>query len=96
MKSKIHNREDMTMNMIELTDQMDGNEQPYAVVPVDQVAATIREWYPADDHVRPSDLEKVDELQAALLAEDDEAARELAAELAVGFDVLPAAGTRDR
>lgn len=73
-------------NMIELTDQMDGNNEVYAVVPVDRVAATIREWYPADDHVRPSDAEKVDELQAALVAEDYEEARELAAELAVGFD----------
>jgi len=73
--------------MIELTDLMDGNNETYAVVPVHRVAATIREWYPADnDHVRPSDLESVDELQAALIAEDFELARDIAAEIAVGFD----------
>jgi hypothetical protein len=76
----------MTMRMIELTDLMDANNEVYAVVPVDQVATTIRQWYPADDHVRPSDLEKVDELQEALIAEDYETARDIAAEIAVGFD----------
>ena len=74
-------------DMIELTDALDDNDKVYAVVPVEQVAAIIREWYPADGYfARQSDLDKIDEFQAALIAEDDEAARELAAELAVGFD----------
>jgi hypothetical protein len=80
--------------MIELTDLMDGNNEVYAVVPVDHVAATIRQWYPADDQVRPSDLEKVDELQAALIAEDCGLARDLAAEIAVGFDEATPSGIR--
>lgn len=74
-------------NMIELTDLMDGDNESHATVPVNRVAATIREWYPANESdIRPSDLDKVDEFQAALIAEDYEQASELAGELAVGFD----------
>lgn len=73
-------------NMIELIDLMDGNTEVTAVVPVERVAATICTWYPADDHDHPADLEEINEFQAALIAEDYEEARELAAELAVGFD----------
>ena len=74
--------------MIELTDLMDG-ATTHEPVPVDQVAARIRTWYPADDqHIRPSELEYLEEFQAALLAEDYSAARDIAAELAIQFDVV--------
>lgn len=73
--------------MIELTDLMDSDNETTAVVPVDQVAATIRQWYPANDaDIRPFDLDMIDELQAALIAEDYEQARDIASEIAVGFD----------
>lgn len=73
--------------MIELTDLMDGNTTPYAVVPVEDVALTIRQWYSADSWARPSELDKINDFQEALLAEDYDLARELAGELAVGFDL---------
>lgn len=72
-------------NMIELTDLMD-DAMTTAVVPVDRVAATILKWYPANEgDIRPSDLVNVDQLQAALEAEDYDEAGEIAAQLAVGF-----------
>jgi hypothetical protein len=76
------------MNRIELTDLMDGNTEPHSTVPVDQVAATIRGWYPTDNHDRPAEWAEIEELQAALTAEDYEQARDIAAEIAVGFDVV--------
>lgn len=81
----------MSENMIELTDLMD-DAMTTAVVPVDQVAATIRKWYPANDgDIRPSDLVNIDQFQAALEAEDYDEASQIASEIAVGFyHVLPA------
>jgi hypothetical protein len=74
------------IRMIELTDLSDGDNETYVVVPVDRVAATIRAWYPGDDYVRPWELAAIDELQAALIAEDFDQARDVAAEIGVGFD----------
>jgi hypothetical protein len=74
--------------MIELTDLMDSDNETYAVVPIDRVAATIRGWFElGEDFIPENHIEaEIDELQAALIAEDFELAREIAAEIAVGFD----------
>ena len=78
--------------MIELTDLSDGQTEPSDVVPADQGAAAVRGWYPANDSdIRPSELDSIEELQAALIAEDYSAARDIAAELAIGFDAVQVA-----
>lgn len=72
--------------MIELTDLYADGREP-VTVPVGHVARTIRDWYPAsDDDARPSELEMIGELQEALLEWDYDTARDIAAEIAVGFD----------
>lgn len=70
--------------MIELTDLMveDGET---VVVPVEGVAAAIRQWYPEVDYTRPSELTAIREFQEALIEQDYLEAANLAAELAVGF-----------
>lgn len=70
--------------MIELTDLTTSDPKP-VVVPVDDVSRTICGWYPTDDHDHPAELAEIVEFQAALLAEDFEEARDLAAELGVSF-----------
>jgi hypothetical protein len=69
--------------MIELNDL--DREGHSVIVPVSKVGATIRGWYGSPTAMTEDDV-KIDELHEALNEEDYETARDIAAELGVGFD----------
>lgn len=71
--------------MIELTDLTEQDPTPI-VVPVSAVGRTVRGWYPANGFTRQDEIEMVDEFHEALNEQDYELARDLAAELGIGFD----------
>lgn len=72
--------------MIELNDL--DREGHVEVVPVSAVGHTIRSWYGSATALA-EDVDTIDELHEALNEQDDEAAREIAAQLGVGFDEAP-------
>lgn len=74
------------MRMIELTDL--DREGHLEIVPVNKVGNTIRGWYSSPTAMTEDDV-KIDEFAEALAEQDDDLARDLAAELGVGFDELP-------
>jgi hypothetical protein len=69
--------------MIELNDL--DREGHAAIVPVSAVGRTIRSWY-GSATARAEDSDLIDELHEALNEQDYETARDVAAELGVGFD----------
>lgn len=69
--------------MMELTDLI--NDSAPVVVPASAVASTIRSWYGGPGVMLTADASMIDEFHEALNEQDDEAARDLAAELAVAF-----------
>jgi len=74
------------MRMIELNDL--DREGHVEIVPVARVGNAIRGWYGSPTAMTEDDV-MIDELQEALTERDDELARELAAQLGIGFDELP-------
>jgi hypothetical protein len=68
--------------MIELTDL---RSEVNTTVRVDRIGPTIRRWY-GDSPNLALDDDLIEELHEALNAQDYEAARDVAAELGIGFD----------